>query len=321
MGNPREIELSEIRLDGDTQVRLALDQPTVDRYADLMIHDVKLPAVDVFYDGTHYWMAEGFHRYHAAEKNKETTILAQIHKGTQADAQYFALMANKHGLPLTTADRANAVKRALRLHPEFSDRKIADDLGVSPTTVGKYRIELQPGVQNGQSIRIGKDGRQTDTTNIGSKPEADQCGDEDKEAMPPAEDEAQAVTAEPQAKDPDDGQPAVVVGKDLEGHDLPERMAGDFKRIPDVLAMMKELAKIKATVLDATEKNDPLYGDLNVTAFQAEITCLHDRLSAIRPHSVCPYCTGDGCKACKRRGWVNKATWLMAPAENKAQME
>jgi predicted XRE-type DNA-binding protein len=70
----------------------------------------------------------------------------------------------------SNADKQKAAKAAL-LHPKgagLSDSQIAEHVGVSQPSVGKYRKELE---EEGALIkfisRTGLDGRTTDTSNIG----------------------------------------------------------------------------------------------------------------------------------------------------------
>lgn len=162
----KQIPLSEIRIDGGTQSRAAMDQGTVDDYAE---HIDALPPADVYHDGEHHWLADGFYRFHAHAKLKRESMACVVHKGTLDDAKWHAAGANKsHGLRRTNEDKEKAVKMALALSDatKRSDREIADHCGVSPTTVGKYREELTPtvssaGVQIGHqetSKRVGRDG-------------------------------------------------------------------------------------------------------------------------------------------------------------------
>lgn len=69
---------------------------------------------------------------------------------------------NLHRRHLTAAERRAVIEDQLREVPERSDRAIAQELAVSPTTVGMVRRRLgERGetVQTGQSARTGRDGR------------------------------------------------------------------------------------------------------------------------------------------------------------------
>ena len=59
---PELILLKDIKRDGGTQMRAGLDQPTVKEYADAMVSfgPRALPPLIVFYDGSNYWLADGF---------------------------------------------------------------------------------------------------------------------------------------------------------------------------------------------------------------------------------------------------------------------
>ena len=56
------LKLNQIRIDGGTQSRVDIDEQVVAEYADLYHQGIQLPPVTVFYDGTDYWLADGFHR-------------------------------------------------------------------------------------------------------------------------------------------------------------------------------------------------------------------------------------------------------------------
>lgn len=140
-----EIQLSSIRIDGATQRRSKIDQGTVDKYAELMADGEEFPAVTLFHDGVNYWLADGFHRYHAHHKNKFETILAEVTNGTLRDAIFFSLGANKkHGKETTRDERKNNVLYMLNdiEWSESSDRVIASVCGVTHVTVWRLRKEI-----------------------------------------------------------------------------------------------------------------------------------------------------------------------------------
>lgn len=138
----KPVALNEIRIDGQTQARCAINQEVVSSYAVLMEDHVTLPPVVLFFDGAAYWLADGFHRFFATKTNGKTSIIADIHKGTQRDAVLYSLNANvPHGLTLTNDDKRKAVLVMLG-DPEWSkltDRAIARHCGCSHMTVGRLR--------------------------------------------------------------------------------------------------------------------------------------------------------------------------------------
>lgn len=108
------IELEKIRIDGGTQPRAELNQATVEEYAEAIKGGASLPPVTLFYDGAHYWLADGFHRYFGAKAAGRTTIYEDITPGTLRDAILYSLSANsKHGLRRSNADKRRAVQTLL----------------------------------------------------------------------------------------------------------------------------------------------------------------------------------------------------------------
>jgi hypothetical protein len=165
----KSIPLDEIRIDGGTQPRAEIDTATVSEYAEAMQAGVSFPPVDVFHDGKHYWLAEGFHRWHGARKAGRAEILCVVHPGTVEDARWFALGANKtHGLRRKREDVQRAVEAALKAKPSLSDSKIAEHVGVTDKTVTAARKRLESTSEIPKSdARTGRDGRTTNTSGIG----------------------------------------------------------------------------------------------------------------------------------------------------------
>lgn len=141
-----QLKLQDIRLDGNTQPRSRVYDETVTAYTEALLDGAKFPPVDVFFDGKHYWLADGFHRYHAHRRNKHNTIDATVHKGTKRDAFIFSRGANaEHGLPRTNEEK-RAVIISLLQDPEYedaSDRIIAEICKVTHPTVGRIKKQLE----------------------------------------------------------------------------------------------------------------------------------------------------------------------------------
>lgn len=145
-GRPRKVMLDSIEYEPQNQARVQLNNDTVAEYADAMARKEKLPPIVCYHDGSTYWLADGFHRYHAARKRGEKWIDAQVIKGSRDDARWHAAGANtQHGLNRTTADKQKAVRLALELRPELSDRKIAEHCGVHHEMVATQRAKGSSG--------------------------------------------------------------------------------------------------------------------------------------------------------------------------------
>lgn len=137
-----ELALELIRQDGGTQPRAFMNSSTVDDYKEILEEGGSLPPVDVFYDGTDYWLADGYHRIQAAKQVGFKTFPCTIHQGNIEAAQWFSFGANKsHGLRRTNKDKQRAVEAALA-HPKainLSNVEIAEHCGVSEITVRRHK--------------------------------------------------------------------------------------------------------------------------------------------------------------------------------------
>lgn len=139
------LNIANIRIDGGTQARVALNQEVVKDYAEKMRDGEKFPEIIVFFDGSDYWLADGFHRYFATKSNGTVSIECDVKNGTLDDATLFAFSANgKRGLSMSAEDNRNVIYAMLR-HPEWSkwtNAAIAKHVGVSKMTVGRVKATL-----------------------------------------------------------------------------------------------------------------------------------------------------------------------------------
>ena len=136
------IELSKIRIDGGTQPRAELNQETVADYAEAYKSGAILPAVTLFFDGSEYWLADGFHRFFGAKAAGKKSIAEDITPGTLRDAILYSLSANsKHGLKRSNADKRKAVKTLLddAEWSKWSSNEIAKRCAVSNHFVDDLR--------------------------------------------------------------------------------------------------------------------------------------------------------------------------------------
>jgi ParB-like chromosome segregation protein Spo0J len=144
--NVKKLNLLNIRTDGGTQPRLELDQNLVKEYAEVMREGVVFPPVEVFHDGSEYWLVDGFHRYFGYKANGLTSIEAIVHTGTLREAQFYAWKANnKHGNRLKAED-IRAILRIMLTDEEYSkwsNNHIAKELDISSMTVGRVRVAMQ----------------------------------------------------------------------------------------------------------------------------------------------------------------------------------
>jgi hypothetical protein len=142
----KTLNLLNIRIDGGTQARLQLNQDVVAEYAEKMREGEVFPPVTVFFDGSDYWLADGFHRYFATKSNAKTSIDCDVENGTQQEAKKYSWKANtRRGLRLNHDDYRNIILAMLQdiEAKEWSNRKIAEWVGVTHTTVNKIKNSLE----------------------------------------------------------------------------------------------------------------------------------------------------------------------------------
>jgi hypothetical protein len=269
----REIPLDDLVLDPNLNLRDRLDDFTVERYADSWD---RLPPITVYSIEDRLLVADGFHRHAAAVMLGKRTIRAEIIEGTFTDALDFVSSVNLfHGLPLTRAERRRAVEVKLKLHHDWSDRRMAEELAVSRELVAKIRRQLIESRQiPNLPGRVGADGKLY--TSAGLPKDANERLPKESAPGPVDEDSERgrrgmgaAATAEPRAEAPAgraptrtaDTGPAFEMAADLRGKELPPDVgAATIDEMLDLMAkqIMQVIAWTQAEgFLDAYRNASP----------------------------------------------------------------
>lgn len=141
--------IEQITVDKDLQARATMNQDAIGDYKDAIIEGIDLPPMDLFTDGTTYWLVDGFHRLQAYKKIGILEVPVTIHAGTKNEAIMYAIGANKtHGLRRSNLDKKRAVEMAFSLmkalKKNWTDVYIAEIVGVSSMFIGNYRRENDP---------------------------------------------------------------------------------------------------------------------------------------------------------------------------------
>jgi hypothetical protein len=167
----RKLNLNAIRIDGGTQPRERINMEVVGDYAEAVKVGIEFPPVIVFHDGAEYWLADGFHRWHAHKQAEKASILADVRAGSLDDAKLFASGANgDHGLRRSNADKRLAVEMALGVRADWSDSRLAKHVGVSHPFVAEVRRSILKPLQDTPAVRtVERAGKtyQQDTSRIG----------------------------------------------------------------------------------------------------------------------------------------------------------
>ena len=139
-----KIKLSLITIDAGTQARQKINQDVVNEYAQLLTEGAVFPPIIVF--GEKNILADGWHRFfaHRAAGIKEIEIDSR--EGDVRDAIFYGFGANKsRGLQMNQEDTRSIIGRLLMDNEwaKLGDRKIADHVGVSSTTVLRLRQAME----------------------------------------------------------------------------------------------------------------------------------------------------------------------------------
>lgn len=161
------VTIDEITVDQELQVRQSLHDEKVEEYAQRMKDGAHFPPIYCGTFGGTVYVVDGFHRLAAYKacgiNNIEVRIQAFF---TRNDMYEYAFRANNiHGINLTDEEIREGIIRIIKMHPEESQRKLAERCGCGRTTIQRYQNQL---AQVGQFERpektIGKDGKERPAT-------------------------------------------------------------------------------------------------------------------------------------------------------------
>jgi Spy/CpxP family protein refolding chaperone len=187
----KKLNIAVIRIDGGTQARVALNSAQVTEYAEAMREGEVFPPVVVFHDGSDYWLADGFHRYHATKQLGFVSIDVEVKEGTVEEAQIYCFGANaKRGLSTNHEDNRSIITRMLE-HPisgTWTNAEIARHVGVSKMTVGRVKASMEKAEEDTVKSFQRKDGKKVkvDTAKLATK--AKEPAKEEKEEKEENED-------------------------------------------------------------------------------------------------------------------------------------
>lgn len=142
MTNMKTMNIGVLILDPKLQSRTEIVEETVSDYAEAVGQGDKFPAVIAHFDGIHYYLTDGYHRYHAHKRAGKTSIEVEVINGTFRDAVLYSTGVNsKHGMRRTWADKRKAVMILLDDFEwsQWSNAEIARQCGVSAPFVANLR--------------------------------------------------------------------------------------------------------------------------------------------------------------------------------------
>jgi hypothetical protein len=261
----RVLVLSEIRTDAGCQPRSGISDYVVSEYHAHLSRGGDLPPVAVFYDGSEYYLADGYHRFHAHDRAGLKRINAVISQGTLREAVLYSLGANQtHGLRRSNEDKRRAVERMFGDDEwrNWSDAKIAEHIGVSQTFVRDLRPKIAPTSHKLSSDeserRLGRDGkmrsasRKLKASGVTRTSEHSQSEPEYEEPARQVEESAGVLlprVAVP-AKDSSDRQSPAPADA-LSPHDAPEGRDRDVTESPDPRIAVSDRAPADDVGVDA----------------------------------------------------------------------
>lgn len=296
----KTVPLDAIKIDGGTQMRVSIDEPTVEEYAERYRDEpASMPPLEAMFDGSDYWLVDGFHRWHAMRRAGMMQVPALVTKGTATDAVWASTGANRaHGLRRTHADKRKAILAAIAVKPDESDRAIAQHVGVRHETVAAVRA-------------------------YGKKDNNNATGE--FRQLTAATTRLPAVAAAPEKRVGLDGRsrPAHPAPKpvqqalDAVGNPIPEHLAEQFAEARDWANQW--LHQFSALTKEVRERLDgPQGADASEARAKSSVEALRFIVrEQMTPHAVCPLCAGKGCKPCKNRGWHTEESWRVVPPEHR----
>lgn len=315
----RKIKIVHLAPESATQVRVFLDEKAVADYAEAIRADQEFPPIDVFDDGETLWVGDGFHRIAAHRKAGRDTIEAIVHKGDRWAAIQCQCSKNAtHGVRLTNADKRRAVELHLR-DPDkakFSDRVLAECIGVSGPTVASVRAEVQKFCTSAApEERVGADGKTYRVPKTSPPPPREDPKPEPrakpKTAPPPSR---TASKPEPAPEPPPEPEPVIDdAGRQVTDEKVLEALshADEFRELVNAAhGCKRDIIALARTELGAELRAQQIERDFRNIVKAVEFAV---------PFTTCPYMPNcpRGCATCNKKRWVTREQWERIPEEDR----
>jgi hypothetical protein len=227
-------------------------------------------------------------------------ILAEVRKGTKADALWFAIGANKENksVRLTSGDKANAVQLALNKFRDKTQQAIADQVGCSQGRVAQVKAEL---------INVNK---------LPAPPP--HKGKNDKTYPATYKKKAPGATPPSRAAQLSKATPAPVASivpgalKDRILRDIPAAVLPLWEKADKAAELLEHVSLVRVALKKAQEAGLLEFAEVNFSSALAHLDQAYADIKVVKPYAVCYSCRGkvtEGCPACKGRGYVSEFHW------------
>ena len=329
-------------LDLSLQTRSGTDAETINNYAEAMADGAQFPDVTVFTDGTHYWLADGFHRVMAAKQLGKKQISADIRKGTEDDAVVFGGTANnKQGKRPTRADvqhflemvwaRREAIFGGTPTGGNFAEKcgvgqttgvrfvqaKLAE-MPVAPVnpTLPKVKLPTRPNAPiQAPEMPVAPVNPTLPKVKLPTRPNAPIQAPE----MPVRPTQLVGANGKmypvrPMPTRP--AKPAHIVPLDRFGTEIPVEINAAFEQ-DELNAVIRNISDARSVLRSALEAGVESFKAVRQDAL-IQLNNAYNFVKSAKAHCVCRICQGNGCKACHERGWQTEEEYERNPKEFKA---
>ena len=318
------------------QTRAALNEDTVQDYADAMERGDKFPAVTVFTDGAEYYLADGFHRVEALRRIGKKSVVAELRDGDFKAALLFALKANStHGLRRTNADKRHALEMAWNAREELfggepSIALLAETCGVSVETVKRFRKEQGGTLCHPAPTRNAINGGILPKTEVIAKTPPVRISPPERPAAAPSTPPVKRVgrdgktyTVPPKAAPVRSAAPTRKSGHapnvmlDRFGVEIPmeirDAFTGETAR-DQIESMLQSVVRLLKGAMEAQDPSVAQYRQADLIDLQNAVRTAR----FTRPYCVCRICQGNGrgsCSACHETGFQTEEQYKRNPKE------
>jgi FtsZ-binding cell division protein ZapB len=242
------LNIGALVLDQKLQSRTEINEDTVADYVEAVKRGDEFPPVLAYFDGVHYWLTDGYHRYHAHKQAGRAGIDCEVVNGTFRDAVLKATSVNsKHGMRRTYADKRKAVMTLIDdiEWDTWSNIEMAEHCGVSASFVSNLR---------------GESGKKSDVVTYKTA-----TGKVMTKAKAPGR-----VAKEPKLKEPAPPEPKV------EDYDARDELIAHLTKENDELTMNLALAHLGGTEAEQAEARETM------NAVHEELRVLKIELAAVK---------------------------------------
>lgn len=314
----QELNIVDIYLAPELQIRSAIISELVTEYADAMENGAVFPPIVCFKcqrpgtAETLVYLVDGFHRLNAYKERSVKTITVEVREEPWEQAIKAACcLNNKNGLRFSREELKKATTTMLDTFGTiYSDTQLAFELGCHRKTVAKLREDLGIGnsyARKAEKVlgKVGSDCQAFPQKGVGTTGKT-YISDDNTSVRAIAREAGVCNHTAKKALERPKQDSVVDTRKDALGHEIPPARVEEYDMLRSrIQGYLTKISAMRSEIEALFKNKERPFVDRQTVVLHllGGLDTCYDRLKGFKIEAVCT-CQGDGCKRCLGNGFL-----------------